>query len=109
MAFWLISSQAEAGASRTSNLAPPDGRFETRMRPRCDSTMSLAMYRPMPMPRSPLVDTNGSQIVRDAGGEPSHRAEPLEVEHLLVGGLDHRQRGGQLLGATGEQGDQAVD
>ena len=38
-----FSSFHAAGASRTSNLAPPAGRFDTRMRPRCDSTMSLAM------------------------------------------------------------------
>ena len=55
------------------------------------------------------ADHHVAQIVGDAGGQPAHGAEPLEVEHLPVGRLDHAQRGGQLLGPAGEQGDEPLD
>ena len=55
------------------------------------------------------ADHHVAQVVGDAGGEAAHGPEPLEVEHLAVRGLDHRERGGQLLGAPGEQRDQPLD
>src|SRR3989440_1316327 len=55
------------------------------------------------------ADHHVAQVVRDAGGEAAHGAQPPEVEHLAVRGVDHRQRGGQLLGTPRQQRDQSLD